>query len=118
MNRVSANRRTVEMYMDGFRASDHAKILACLTDDVEWILPGAFHLHGKQAFDAEIENPAFTGSPRITVDRLTEENDVVVAEGVVIARRNDGVELTLAMCDVFEMRDQKIRRLTSYLMPA
>jgi len=113
---MTENKQTVETYMDGFRASDHQKILACLTDDVEWILPGAFHLHGKQAFDAEIENPAFTGSPQITVNRLTEENDVVIAEGVVIARRNDGTQLTLAMCDVFEMRDHRIRRLTSYLM--
>ena len=59
---MSENKRTIETYMDGFRKSDHAQILACLTDDVEWILPGAFHLHGKAAFDGEIENPAFTGS--------------------------------------------------------
>lgn len=113
---MTANKRTVDKYMDGFRKSDHAQILSCLTDDVEWILPGAFHLHGKAAFDAEIENPAFTGSPEITVHRMTEENDVVVAEGVVRARRVDGTQLDLAMCDVFEMRDGKIRRLTSYLM--
>lgn len=113
---MTQNKQTVENYMDGFRSSNHEQILACLTDDVEWILPGAFHLHGKEAFDAEIENPAFTGSPQITVTRLTEENDVVVAEGVVHAQRNDGARLMLAMCDVFEMRDGRIRRLTSYLM--
>ncbi|HYC61748.1 MAG TPA: nuclear transport factor 2 family protein [Thermoanaerobaculia bacterium] len=113
---MTENKQTVERYMDGFRRSDHEKILACLTDDVEWILPGAFHLHGKPAFDAEIENPAFTGSPQVAVNRLTEENDVVIAEGVVHARRNDGTQLVLAMCDVFEMRDHRIQRLTSYLM--
>ena len=113
---MSENKETVERYMEGFRRSDHAAILACLTDDVEWIIPGAFHLHGKEAFDAEIENPNFAGSPEITVDRLTEEHDVVAAEGTVIARRADGVRLILAMCDVFEMRGGRIRRLTSYLM--
>ena len=113
---MTANKRTVDKYMDGFRKSDHAQILSCLTDDVEWILPGAFHLHGKAAFDAEIENPAFTGSPEITVHRMTEEDDVVVAEGFVRARRVDGTQLDLAMCDVFEMREGKIKRLTSYLM--
>lgn len=113
---MTANKSTVETYMEGFRRLDHRMVLACLTDDVEWILPGAFHLRGKEAFDAEIENPAFSGAPEITVDRLTEENDVVVAEGAVRARRNDGATLLLAMCDVFEMRDGKIRRLTSYLM--
>ena len=113
---VSENKRTVEKYMDGFRASNHEQILSCLTDDVEWVLPGAFHLVGKDAFDREIENDAFVGSPTITVSRLVEEKDVVVAEGSVVARRRDGVILTLAMCDVFEMSDGKIRRLTSYLV--
>ena len=32
-------------------------------------------------------------------------------------RRDDGTALRLVMCDVFEMRDGKIRRLTSYIMP-
>ena len=114
---MSENKKTVERYMDGFRKSDHAQILSCLTDDVEWILPGAFHLRGKEAFDGEIENDAFTGSPEIEVHRLTEEHDVVVAEGVVRAQRRDGAKLNLAMCDVFEMREGKIRKLTSYLVP-
>ena len=114
---MTENKQTVDRYMDGFRKGDHARILACLTDDVEWLLPGAFHLHGKEQFDKEIENDAFTGHPEITVDRMTEEHDVVVAEGTVIARRKDGVTLTLAMCDVFEMDGGLIRRLTSYLVP-
>jgi hypothetical protein len=46
---------------------------------------------------------------------MTEENDVVVAEGTVLAGRDDGTTLPLAFCDVFEMRNGKIRRLTSYL---
>lgn len=114
--RKSANKRTVETYMDGFRRSDHQLILSCLTDDVEWIIPGAFHLKGKEAFDGEIENPAFVGSPVIDVTRLAAEGDVVVAEGRVHAAKRDGGSLNVVFCDVFEMRDAKIRRLTSYLM--
>jgi ketosteroid isomerase-like protein len=112
----ATNKDAVLRYMEGFRRGDHAMILACLTDDVEWILPGGFHLRGQEQFDREIENPAFTGHPEIVVTRLTEENDIVVAEGTVVATRNDGVRLTLAMCDVFEMREGKIAKLTSYLM--
>jgi ketosteroid isomerase-like protein len=114
--RKSANKRTVEKYMDAFARSDHHQVLSCLTDDVEWVIPGAFHLKGKDAFDKEIENPAFVGSPLITVTRLTEEGDVVVAEGSVRAARRDGGYLDAVFCDVFEMRDEKIRRLISYLM--
>jgi hypothetical protein len=45
---------------------------------VEWEIPDTFHLRGREAFDGEIENEAFVGRPVITVDRMTEENDVVV----------------------------------------
>jgi ketosteroid isomerase-like protein len=114
---MTENKATVEKYMDGFRKADHQQILSCLTDDVEWYIPGAFNIRGKAAFDAEIENEQFVGLPVITVTRITEENDVVVAEGTVGTQRKDGVSLTLAMCDVFDMRGGKIRRLVSYLMP-
>lgn len=113
---MSENKRTVEVYMDGFRKSDHAQVLSCLTEDVEWDIPGVFHLVGKQAFDKEIETDAFVGSPVITVTRMTEENDVVVAEGAVRTRKKGGDPLHLMFCDVFVMQGGKIKRLISYLM--
>jgi ketosteroid isomerase-like protein len=103
--------------MEGFRRNDHARILACLTEDVEWIVPGAFHVHGKAAFDREIEGDSFLRPPTIEVTRMLEVAGVVVAEGFVRTERADGVRLNLAMCDVFEMRKGLVRRLTSYLMP-
>ena len=104
--------------MDAFGRTDHARVLACLTDDVEWHVPGAFHIHGKEAFDGQIEHEDFVGSPAIAVTRLTEENDVVVAEGTVRAQRKDGGVIDLVFCDVFEMREGKIRKLISYLAGA
>jgi uncharacterized protein len=87
---MTENKITVEKYMEGFRKSDHELILSCLTDDIEWEMPGAFHLIGKEAFDKEIENDAFVGSPTIAITRMTEENDVVVAEGSVRSERKAG----------------------------
>ena len=113
---MGENKQTIETYMAGFRASDHEQILSCLTDDVEWEIPGAFQLRGKEAFDKHIEDEGFVGRPLISVTRMTEEDDVVVAEGLVRTQRTDGTRLTLAFCDVFEMRGGKIRRLVSYLM--
>lgn len=113
---LSRNKETVQKYMDAFSRSDHPEILSCLTDDVEWVLPGGFHLTGKDAFDKEIENDAFVGRPAITVTRMIEEDDVVVAEGRVRSAKRDGGLLNLVFCDVFVMQDAKIRHLTSYLM--
>jgi ketosteroid isomerase-like protein len=113
---MTQNKQTIDRYMAGFRRSDHEQILSCLTDDVEWEIPGTFHVRGKDAFDKHIEDGGFVGSPAIIVTRLTEDDDVVVAEGSVRTQRCDGTFLTLAFCDVFEMHAGKIRRLISYLM--
>ncbi len=113
---MSPNKQTVQHYMDAFARTDHAAVLACLTDDVEWDIPGMVHVAGKEAFDKEIENDAFVGSPAIAVTRLLEEQDIVVAEGTVRAAKAAGGVLNAVFCDVFVMKDAKIRHLTSYLM--
>jgi uncharacterized protein len=113
---MSENKKVIEKYMDGFNKLDHSQILSCLTEDVEWVLPGVFHLNGKKEFDKEIENPAFEGKPVIVVNRAIEENDIVITEGTVRAKKKDAEYINLVFCDVFEMEDNLIKRLTSYLM--
>jgi uncharacterized protein len=112
---LTENKTTVARYIDGFNHSNHEQILSCLADDVVWDMPGAFHLVGKDAFDKEIENDAFAGRPAITIIRMVEEDDVVVAEGMVRAKRKDGGLLNAVFCDVFAMRNARITRLTTYL---
>lgn len=111
-----SNKKVVETYMEGFRKSDHDMVLSCLTDDVVWLMPGFFHLSGKEEFDKEIENPNFVGSPDITIIRLVEEDNIVVAEGEVKGRMRNGGLLDAVFCDVFHFSDGKIRQLTTYLM--
>jgi ketosteroid isomerase-like protein len=113
---MTPNTKTVETYMDGFRKTDRPQILSCLTDDVEWVIPGAFHVRGKDDFAKHIVDDGFVGHPVITVSRLLEADDVVVVEGSVRAPKQNGTFLNLVFCDVFDMRNGKIRRLISYLM--
>ena len=114
--RMMANKKTVEAYMDGFRRTDRPLILSCLTEDVEWVIPGGFHVRGKDEFAKHIVDEGFTGQPVITISRLVEEDDVVVAEGSVRAPKVDGTTMDLVFCDVFDMRGGRISRLISYLM--
>lgn len=114
-NNMTENKKTIERYIDGFNKLDHAQILDCLTDDVEWLMPGIFRHIGKAAFDKEIENPAFSGKPVIEITRMTEENDVVIAEGTVLTQKVRGEKIPLVFCDVFEMRGGKIRKLIGYI---
>ena len=37
---MSQNKKTVQTFMDAFNISDHAALLSCLTDDIEWVIPG------------------------------------------------------------------------------
>jgi ketosteroid isomerase-like protein len=113
---MSPNKATVQRYMQAYSKWDHSAVLACLTEDVVWVVPGAFHLVGRDAFDDEIEGRGASGPPVIAVTRLIEESDVVVAEGTVRTALEDGGVISLVFCDVFLMRDSLIRHLTSYLM--
>jgi ketosteroid isomerase-like protein len=116
MDSNTPNQITVRRYMDAFNISDHPAILDCLTEDVVWIMPGAFHLTGKAAFDKEINNEAFVGNPTIKLTRLVEADDVVIAEGSVTCTRKDGGILNAVFCDVFLMQNAKVKQLTSYVM--
>lgn len=116
-NHMSKNKETVARYMDAFNQKDHVGILACLTEDVIWELPGVYQHKGKAAFDKEIENEGFTGKPVIKVSRMMEENNIVIAEGTVQATTKNGAVVNLVFCDVFEMEGGLIKKLISYLMP-
>ena len=113
---VSEQKQLVERYFEGFRHSDHEAILGCLTEDVAWDLPGFRHLTGKAAFDGEIENEEFVGSPTLVLDRLIEEGDAVVAIGTGEGTHRSGTKHRFAYCDVFTFRDEPICRVESYLV--
>jgi ketosteroid isomerase-like protein len=114
---MSQNTATVERYLDGFRKSDHAQILSCLTDDIEWTVFGAFHLTGKQAYDAAIEGPGFTGPPRLSVVRMVEQDDVVMAELLGKVRTDTGDVRRLSMAEAFVMRDGLIAERRAWVIP-
>jgi uncharacterized protein len=112
----SRKKQVVRAYIDGFRTGDHDAILSLLTDDVAWEMPGFFDIRGRAEFDEEIENAAFEGRPKLTIRRLVEEDDVVVAVGDVEAARKDGGTLNAVFADVFYFEGDKIRRLETYQM--
>lgn len=52
----------------------------------------------------------------ITVTRLVEEGNFVIAEGSVKARPKDGNKIDAVLCDVFHFTNGKISKLTTYRM--
>lgn len=107
----------VERYMEGFRRSDHAMVLDCLANDVVWEIKGHTTLSGQEAFDAEIENDAFDGSPVLTVERTIEDGNVVAVNGTGDARFKDGNPFRFAFCTIFSFDGEKIGRVESFICP-
>jgi len=114
---MSSRKAIVESYFEGFRRTDRASILSTLTDDVQWDLPGYKHLTGKDAFRSEIVGEGFEDQPRLVIDRLVEEGEIVVAIGTGEGRRTDGGVHRFAYADVFTFRGDLIQRVESYLVP-
>ena len=114
---MSSHTDIVDAYMDGFRRSDRSGILALLTDDVAWDLPGFRHLTGKADFAGEIVNPQFEENPTLVVDRKLEAGDTVVCIGEGQGQMKAGGEFRFAFCDVFTFRDDLICRVESYVVP-
>jgi ketosteroid isomerase-like protein len=113
----NTQRDLVAEYFEGFRASDHPRILATLTDDVEWVIHGHRTTRGKAEFDGEIENPAFTGSPELDVHRIHEDGPVVVTTGEGRATSVNHGRFRFAFNDLFTFRDGLIARVDSYVVP-
>lgn len=114
---MSTQTQIVDRYMDGFRSSDHALILGCLTDDVVWQIHGVRTTRGKAEFDGEIENPAFEGSPQLTVDRTLEAGNVVVVTGEGEGEHREAGRFRFAYNDLFTFRDGLISQVDSYVVP-
>ena len=107
----------VSEYLEGFRASDHNRILDTLTDDVEWIIHGHRATRGKAEFDSEIENPAFTGSPVLDVHRTLEDGPVIIVTGEGRGVSVEHGPFRFAFSDLFTFRDGLICRVESYVVP-
>jgi ketosteroid isomerase-like protein len=113
---MSRNKQTVETYLDGFRRNDHAQILSCLTDDIQWTVFGGFRLTGKEAYDNAIVGPGFVPPPQLEVVRMVEEGDVVMAELTGSVKRDTGETMRMSMAEVFVMRDGKIAERRAWVI--
>ncbi len=93
-------------------------MLSLLTDDVErWEAGNSHPWRGKQEFGQNIRPGPNVVGLRGTIRRMTEQGNVVVAEGWVEVSLNDGGKVPVRYCDVFEFEGGKIRKLTAFSAP-
>jgi uncharacterized protein len=111
---MSKRKSVVERYIDGFRRTDHAQILSCLTDHIVWNLHGFKTIEGKDAFDAEIEGEGFVGAPTLNLERLIEEGDTVVATGSGSVVQQGEQPQEFVFSEVFTFGGDRVSRLDTY----
>ncbi len=110
---MSPNKKVVENYL---ATTDKSQLGPLLADDVEWVewgdgVPASGVItRGKEAF---INNYG-DDDLRDEVARLTEENNVVVAEGTAHVTKKDGRAFSVRFVDIFELESGKIKRKSSF----
>ena len=110
---VSSNKKVIETYL---ASADRSKVAHLLSDDVEWVEwgdgvpPEGVRHRGKTAFIQNFGDDEL----RTQVKRMTEENNTVVAEGLVTVTKKDGGIVKVQFVDIFELEKGKVKRLDSY----
>lgn len=110
---MSPNKKIIEAYM---ACTDRSKVAPLLSDDVEWVewadgVPASgVRTRGKAAFIQNFGDDEL----RTQITRMTEENNVVVAEGTVRVHKKEGKIVTVQFCDIFELQNGKVKRLSSF----
>ena len=117
---MSSNRQVVETYLaTRGKLSDRPKMASLLTEDAEWIEWGdgvpetGARTSGRAAFIQALGDREL----QFEITRMTEEGNVVVAEGKVRMLKPEGGVLKLRFCNVFELEHGKVKRVESWAVP-
>ncbi len=116
---MSPNKKVVETYIDGLGRMDRAALLSCLAEDVERVewaegFPGSgIPVRGRTAVIQNLDRPADVAL-QIEIARMTEENDVVVAEGTARVTKKGSAPVTVRTLSVFEFEGGRMKRLDSF----
>jgi uncharacterized protein len=108
---MTPNKKVVEAYL-----ASRSNVPPLLADDAEWVEWGdgvpasGVRTQGKAAFVQGLGD-SIVGTE---VTRMIEENNVVVAEGRVRATKKEGGFAWYQFCDIFELENGKVKRLSSY----
>ncbi|MGC1836858.1 MAG: nuclear transport factor 2 family protein, partial [Candidatus Acidiferrales bacterium] len=108
---MSGNKDVIGAYFAS-TGTEYSRLLADDIELVEWaegVPPSGVRTRGKAAFVENRGNREF----QTQLTRITEENNVVVVEGMARGAKKEGGFWMVQFCDVFELEDGKVKKLTS-----
>jgi ketosteroid isomerase-like protein len=115
---MSPNKQVVETYQASLGNLDWAAVATCLTEDVERVewadgFPSSgVPVRGKAEVVKSMEAPR---KFLVQATRMTEENDVVVAECIVRVPLEHGGVFVGQCCTIYDLKNGKIKRMSSFV---
>jgi len=114
---TTRNKEIIRKLNRGFEADDTEAILSCLADDVRWDVAGFFTAMGKEEYRKQIHNDNFQGAPAITIKNEIAEGNFVAVEGSVECKMKDGSIFKAFFHNTYRLENEKVKAMTSYLVP-
>jgi ketosteroid isomerase-like protein len=118
---IAENKQLVLDFYEAGASGDMDACFAMLADDITWTNIGNTRFSGtysgKQALVEELLGPLFgqlKAGIASTIERLTAEDDVVVAQTAGTAETHDGTPYNNTYCQVIRIRDGKIAAVKEY----
>lgn len=105
---LNANEQVSKGNYDGF--------LDYCTEDIRWDFTGDQFLNGKEEVRAYMK-AAYLEPPKVAVDRLIADGDLLVAHGKIELLDTDGTWRGYDYCDIWQIFDGKLASLKAYVVP-
>lgn len=118
---IKENKQVVRSFYDAAARGDMDACFALLADDVKWTNIGTTRFSGtytgKPALLEQLLGPLFAqlkAGIATTIENLTAEADIVVAQTTGVAETHEGVPYNNSYCQVIRIRDGKIAEVKEY----
>ena len=112
MAATSPNKKVVASYYAS-KGTEYARLLADDVELVDWDpgVPATGSVtKGKVAYVQNRKSREF----ECEITRMTEEDNIVVAEGFARGKKKEGGTWTVHFCDTYELQDGKVKRASTH----
>lgn len=113
---TSATRALVNDINDAWVAGDMDAVVDHLTDDFQWTLVGELSTNGKQGFIDQLQQMKEMKTTASSTDNIVVDGTTATVNGTMTCVDPDGAPSTFGFCDIYKLRGDKVKEMTSYVV--
>ncbi|QTE40014.1 nuclear transport factor 2 family protein [Mucilaginibacter gossypii] len=113
-----ATKEIVQHVIDAFDNNDVEKILSFFADDVKWTMKGSSVtiMNGKNEVEQFLGGMEDVKMVSSTKDHIVVEGNTAAVDGLVQCKDKDGKGMAMYYADFYELENDKVKRVTSYIV--